>query len=895
MEKFIEIIIELLLIASFILNPIHSSKLHGCHIDDSTNIATCTSIPQCNEDSNLYFKKVKKIVYYNQIDKIESQAFANCVFNNSLNEIELIFNSINEIQDFAFQNMNIEPNTKLCLIINGDVHNKQLIIKPYAFRGLNINKNSNLYVEISNYKQLNIESALVEDILQDENSIVNFNLKSNDEVLFFNNTKIDINLTKLTKNITFKIEVLNSKRVFIDESKFQYLTVDALSEFSLIICETNEVYIAKNAFSSLTVSYKAKFSVYIKKANSVVLGEGVFQNLIQEDYSLFLFLIQDLENNNETSTTTTADFCFYIPENFMKNIKQNRNALLQIHFIDFHSHFIKLAEKSLTEIFMNDDSKIQIYFKDIDKDIIFQNETISYLQATNGYFEILIENHADKITPYSSNPVSFILNPNAISTIYLSSRSYFRIGFHNSNSMFNFYETSLNNVHIDSFAEEPPDYRTKLTIEVKNSPNFRMNFDGTNINNNNDNKAKIPVLIEIDDYMPLLNILNDTNDTFETVVNSYSYNSKYSSSQNNLLQYELCQYSKVKSYLEKNLVFFSNANKLTKKNVICSSCLFLYLYRYVHRRQDFYYVKDHLPGCFINLLYKEFSFDDKSLLAIDEKINKYWLLQKCDVVTGMRSMNDTKSEKLIERNICSKYFPDKQTSDVGTSGGKCLSVSMNFEKNNKNTSFKSSNNDNQRVSSVIALIFVAIIAIICFLIILNEAYKRQYCAKPCIHVNLGKNKNLKLFNIIKLFSDDGECEKLEDDDDMVVYDLDLKKVAVGGSDENIKLCKIETSKVKKFVSKSIFKTAAGSKRLAKLNDYQTIPDGLGRYQTLNQEEMGERKRKKSVNVLYDVGKNKTSLVKTFNEDDGCDEEMKLKTNPLHDLESTKKKNKAVDV
>jgi hypothetical protein len=29
------------------------------------------------------------------------------------------------------------------------------------------------------------------------------------------------------------------------------------------------------------------------------------------------------------------------------------------------------------------------------------------------------------------------------------------------------------------------------------------------------------------------------------------------------------------------------------------------LYRTIHRREDFYFAKDHLPSCFLNLHYKE--------------------------------------------------------------------------------------------------------------------------------------------------------------------------------------------------------------------------------------------------------------------------------------------------
>lgn len=80
---------------------------------------------------------------------------------------------------------------------------------------------------------------------------------------------------------------------------------------------------------------------------------------------------------------------------------------------------------------------------------------------------------------------------------------------------------------------------------------------------------------------------------------------------------------------------------------MCTSCLFIYLYRTIHRRVDFFYVKEHLPKCFINLHFK----DEKSLEllnssadkakrtkyinSVEESFRIYWRLLGCAQLTGL--------------------------------------------------------------------------------------------------------------------------------------------------------------------------------------------------------------------------------------------------------------------
>lgn len=89
---------------------------------------------------------------------------------------------------------------------------------------------------------------------------------------------------------------------------------------------------------------------------------------------------------------------------------------------------------------------------------------------------------------------------------------------------------------------------------------------------------------------------------------------------------------------------------------MCTSCLFIYLYRTIQRRVDFFFVKDHLPKCFINLHFKdEQSIDllnssgdkikrDKYIKTIEESFKIYWRLLECSKLTGLNSILDYSSD-----------------------------------------------------------------------------------------------------------------------------------------------------------------------------------------------------------------------------------------------------------
>jgi hypothetical protein len=177
-------------------------------------------------------------------------------------------------------------------------------------------------------------------------------------------------------------------------------------------------------------------------------------------------------------------------------------------------------------------------------------------------------------------------------------------------------------------------------------------------------------------------------------------------------------------------------------------------------------------------------------MLIDEKINKYWSLQRCDIVSGMRSVNDSKSEMLLEKNICSKYFIDDKPLKANP---KCYQADVNQFK--KTISFKPNlikkPNKQTSFSNIITLIVVLIISLISIVVLVNVILKRHYhCKKPCFHINFKRKNNSKFFKILTSLSDDAFTNENEDEDENVNGNgVEYDRGGSNGVNESVILCK----------------------------------------------------------------------------------------------------------
>jgi len=318
--------------------------------------------------------------------------------------------------------------------------------------------------------------------------------------------------------------------------------------------------------------------------------------------------------------------------------------------------------------------------------IFLESKSIDLIRLSDGIFELWIENHSQLIAdkgnrqrkPFSSNrfqskqtssdlsyqnqsPLNLMkkalnthlkLNDLAFNKIFLTSRSLFRIGFINSNSIFLVSPKALNGFHEDEMNSSPSsssstnslsedDYRTRISFEIKKSDNIHFEFvTQQDLIANEEDLSHFPKLIELDGYRPELNTI----DNYKTLLIESDIVSK---------QLEFCRFFKLRPLLAplkyklpnaqftaSSLIFFTES--LAKpSNSTCTSCLFIYLYRTIHRRHDFYYLKDHLPKCFINLHFGTnlyLVYKKTAIKSIEDSFLKYWSQLRCDKITGMSSI-----------------------------------------------------------------------------------------------------------------------------------------------------------------------------------------------------------------------------------------------------------------
>jgi len=94
----------------------------------------------------------------------------------------------------------------------------------------------------------------------------------------------------------------------------------------------------------------------------------------------------------------------------------------------------------------------------------------------------------------------------------------------------------------------------------------------------------------------------------------------------------------------------------------------------VHRREDFYFVKDHLPSCFINLHYNEnlyfTSFKGsgrkQAIFDIEETFKNYWLALNCPLISGLREILNTQfpgDESFKEQDILAEHCRQREVLD----------------------------------------------------------------------------------------------------------------------------------------------------------------------------------------------------------------------------------------
>ena len=290
--------------------------------------------------------------------------------------------------------------------------------------------------------------------------------------------------------------------------------IDAYSVFSVLIRYVHTCFLAESAFDGLQLAAFSQFNFIVENANSVSLGRNLLNRIQLGPSSNFLFQLdqigekvpykenlsknemyddnyEDNDYNDYGNFNTVKWFC--VPEGFIHALELSESAIAQVHFTQFDCP-IFIDSKAFDELQLNENSKFQILVDNLNSHLVLSPKAINLVRISDGMFEFWIENHKQNQNArgnskniYLSKASSLIelfqksrhtyvkLSDDAFSQIFLGSRSLFRLGFSNSDSVFSLSPKAINSFHEDRFVTNmDPDYRTKISIELKNSENFRF-------------------------------------------------------------------------------------------------------------------------------------------------------------------------------------------------------------------------------------------------------------------------------------------------------------------------------------------------------------------------------------------------------------------------------------
>ena len=597
---------------------------------------------------------------------------------------------------------------------------RNLIIKKNAFKNMQLNAKSQFLLEISNYKQVIVQDSLIETILQKENSAIHLSIHDVDEVTFSvrNSSQTSTkDLNTFVHNRTYSLLVNNVNSFSLERGLYTALRLSPYSMVSFKIKSLFRLRIAEAAFEYLKLSAFSQFELIVQGVSWASVGSKMFNELNQAAYSsLYLQLDQIGKASTGSKQRSPDDYYDYydeepmeewfcVPENLFQNVVQSESAVAKIHLTNFHEVSISVSSMAFNHLELSENSRFQVIFSDVKGHIVMDKKAFDFIRVAEGIFEVWIENHRQSQSVKGnkqsfSNPKSFgsllknvghtylKLNDQAFNKVFLSARSYFHLSFINSDSIFLINPASLNGFHEDSLStvsRGEQDERTKILIDLNESDNFRFEFLSEQaLVDNQQDLNYLPRVIEIEQYTPSLSILSrDGTIDLTRSMQSLSFDSNRTRlsntdliRSNSYLISEFCRFYKLRPLMAQfkfkisqvldssYLVYFSEPvslsseyeHKNVKQPALCSSCLFIYLYRTVHRREDFYFVKDHLPSCFLNLHYENNMYFStlksqaeqlEAIAKIEQGFVKYWHLMNCAHITGIEDVFQYENNEML--------------------------------------------------------------------------------------------------------------------------------------------------------------------------------------------------------------------------------------------------------
>jgi hypothetical protein len=892
-------------------NDCLQTDLGNCAVRLGT-VATCKSLLSCRIYPSKQFMTIEYFDFQNTIDTIPTKSFTNCTFFAS-NRISMRFDKIKAIEKFAFENMNIGNGVELTVRIeNGN----ELYIDNNAFDYILIGTYARLAIEITNYRHLAINS-MARHVIQDLRSTFEINLHNIDQIIISRERTTSQRLgeiqnktikydTMLTKNTTYSVSIAQVKKLIIETDEFRSLNINPHSLVSISIEDVESVNMQSNTFTSLNQGLQSIFKLSISDASRCLLiGESLFADLVQDDGAEFYFAVDKIGHSIKTDSSTTYNqqtIC--LPKNFLANVQQARNSLVQVKFAN-SMRPILVNTNAFSEIELSVNSKFQIQFKSMNEHILFDEGSINRIKVLGGRFDVSVDDHGSMARTakrwfWSSNDnddILFQLNDKAIAHVFLTLDSYFRIGFLNSKSVFVMQPTALCGVHVDRLEDvtraENANYRTKIVLEVKNSDRFRVNLL---------TDAQLPSVIEVNDYEPILNTIRSdgsldglTFGTFESVQRERE--------SINANEREICRFVRAHDFLShQNLLYFSDAFGLPLKftgessldeapKSMCSSCLFLFLYRSIHRRGDFYFVKNHLPHCFVSLFYpniyfqneKNSSVKDHEIANIEVTLETYWKLQNCQRFTGMKTIFAQFDQDFVDKHICSKYYrPNVYDAENSSHSTVPLKTCRPAELSRLEDSMKERAHITQTSafveSNIVYVISFSCLAIGAISYVIGLVCRRQ---QQMIRLKMRKTQRKP-----------GSCPSQmdEDRDDDAVYEVESgtpRFPKIQATYEQLVDDLRKPLRQANSLTRSIFKQNRSKRRRSCTNvSYQAMLPRVykanktcTKYENLLNDEAPMTSGKNELNVIYNANRNELTLLLSKTEND-FNENVSLQTNPL---------------
>ncbi|CAF0897069.1 unnamed protein product [Brachionus calyciflorus] len=681
---------------------------------------------------DIVFKNIKKLSSFTfDSIKIEDSTVVSIQFDGTgLNLDKHKSDSRLLINENAFYNIILGKKSQIKIEIK---NYKSLLIKDNLVQNLAWQSElSEIGISLSNIDEIKYKNRNGKNLDDELSDYDTDELESSSDLPTFLPSKIHT----LKNNLTYSLQITNSQSLIFDPLVFSGVLINSFSDFNILIKNVNGLFLGDNLFDSLLLGYYAKFNFIIENLSKISLGKSMFNSLQTDQYSVFYFHVENVKLAANTSldnqySDVFEDYTDYydddyeqmpisnyndwlsIPDGFFKNVRMSDSSIVQVHFTNLDSS-ISFSPYCFKEIELGLDAKFQLMLQDISGHVILSENSFNLIKVLHGLFEFWVDSQKKTINSYintfkSSKEIDLvnlkspnkILNnaqnkyvkflDNSINKIFLTSGSNFRFGFLNSNSVILINSKSITDIHIDRFdkAKSTLDYKTKLEFDISDTDNFLFDFESLNYQDSED--LSLSKLIEIDGYKPIVTLIKS--DKTEII---YPENTKIDKNfkrkllvqrSDSMLTHEFCRFYKLRPFMvnfntiKSNLVYFSQtslsdyvSDSSLSSTKTCTSCLLIYLYRTIHRRIDFLYVKDHLPSCFINLHFSDESkfelLNSKNsnlkagyIKRVEDSFQNYWKLLNCKELTGL--------------SLILNYDPDTTPSDESKENYELISHKCN--------------------------------------------------------------------------------------------------------------------------------------------------------------------------------------------------------------------------